>query len=162
MAITPKEDGPLKALLLFLQTYANERADAFFDGIGEQRQIAIKGLAAGQIDLAGVNKYPLMMGYRVSYSGVDLERCRAHLDYYLRVGVLTDEQQAALFVWTAKTIAAALQIYNTEDLTCVQITNIVGASVQYARVRRAQGGGDYITIPYLRTVVDFEDYESVG
>jgi hypothetical protein len=159
MAITPQEDGTLVKLLEFLKTYLNDAAADYFTGIGEAAQLAIEGLEVGQTDLAGVRKFPLLMGYRRSFAGDRFDKCSATLDYFLMVSVGTHRGQDAWFTWVAKMLAIALDDYNNIDGGCLQIENLGPATIRYAQVRGQNGP---ITIPFLRIEFSFEDYEPVA
>lgn len=159
MAITPDSDGTLVKLLDFLKTYLNTATADYFTTAGAPVQIAVEGLEAGQTDLSGLTKFPLLMAYRLSFSGDYFDICRANLDYFIHPSVINHRQQNAWFTWVAKHIAIALDDYNNIEKSCLQATDIGPATIRYAKV---QGNVGPISIPFLRIELTFEDYERVA
>lgn len=156
MAITPERDGTLEDLLIFLKTYLNKQATAYYTQIGEPVQLAVNGLDSIQSDLSAVSKFPLLMGYRTSWSGEMFEFSQANLDYFLLINVSSRLKQDAMFTWVAKHIAIALDDYNNMDEGCLRLTETPQAKVRYASVRGKNGP---LTIPFLQIPITFEDYD---
>ena len=154
MSITPQSDGILENLLIYLKEYLNNQAIAYYTDISQPIQTAVTGIEAVQSDLNAVAKYPLLMGYRRSFSGPEFEITDARLDYFLLVNVNSRLNQNAMFTWVVKHLAIALNDYNEIDEGCLKILEVGSANILHAQVRGKNGP---LTIPFLRVDFRFQD-----